>query len=98
MAKNLRSKTGGMGGTKPFAKQPAFDGTQEEYIRKALEENQGRSPEELQRELFEQVRMQKQNGQFDPAGLETFMHSVSPMLSPEQRAQMETLVRQIKNS
>ncbi len=98
MAKDLRSKTKGMGGTKPFAKTTNLDPNQEDFIRKAVEQNQGRDKEDLQRELFERVRAQKQAGQFDPAGLESFMQSVGPMLTPEQRAQMETLVRSLKNS
>ena len=71
---------------------------QEDFIRRAVEQNQGRDKDDLQKELFERVRAQKQAGQFDPAGLESFMQSVGPMLSPEQRAQMETLVRSLKNS
>ena len=93
MAKDLRSRKSGMGGTKPFAKKPEIDPRQEDFIRRAVEQNQGRDKDDLQKELFERVR-----GQFDPAGLESFMQSVGPMLTPEQRAQMETLVRSLKNS
>lgn len=98
MAKDLRSRKSGMGGTKPFAKKQEIDPRQEDFIRRAVEQNQGRDKDDLQKELFERVRAQKQAGQFDPAGLESFMQSVGPMLSPEQRAQMETLVRSLKNS
>ncbi len=98
MAKNLRDKKSGMGGTKPFAQKPEIDSSQEDFIRRAVEQNQGRDKDDLQKELFERVRAQKQAGQFDPAGLENFMQSVGPMLTPEQRAQMETLVRSLKNS
>ena len=86
MAKDLRSRKSGMGGTKPFAKKPEIDPRQEDFIRRAVEQNQGRDKDDLQKELFE------------PAGLESFMQSVGPMLTPEQRAQMETLVRSLKNS
>ena len=95
MAKDLRSRKSGMGGTKPFAKKPEIDPRQEDFIRRAVEQNQGRDKDDLQKE---RVRAQKQAGQFDPAGLESFMQSVGPMLTPEQRAQMETLVRSLKNS
>ena len=98
MAKDLRSRKSGMGGTKPFAKKPEIDPRQEDFIRRAVEQNQGRDKDDLQKERFERVRAQKQAGQVDPAGLESFMQSVGPMLTPEQRAQMETLVRSLKNS
>ena len=70
MAKDLRSRKSGMGGTKPFAKKPEIDPRQEDFIRRAVEQNQGRDKDDLQKELFERVRAQKQAGQFDPAGLE----------------------------
>lgn len=95
MAKKLRD-TKSKKGPVPFIDPGKLDKDQQAYIRKTVEQNRGKSADELKRELFETARAQKQAGQFDPAGLENFMRSVGPMLSPEQYAQMETLVRSLK--
>ncbi len=55
MAKDLRSRKSGMGGTKPFAKKPEIDPRQEDFIRRAVEQNQGRDKDDLQKELFESI-------------------------------------------
>ena len=47
MAKDLRSRKSGMGGTKPFAKKPEIDPRQEDFIRRAVEQNQGRDKDGL---------------------------------------------------
>lgn len=95
MIKKLRD-TKNKKGAVPFTDPGTLDKERQAFFRKTVEQNRGKSADELKRELFETARAQKQAGQFDPAGLENFMRSVGPMLSPEQYAQMETLVRSLK--
>ena len=67
----------------------------EKPARDFLNSMQGKSQEELQQEFFATAQRQMQNGQYDEAAMKQMMDRVAPMLSREQRAKMEQMLRML---
>ena len=67
----------------------------EEDLKKRALEFEGKSEQELMRELFQSVEAGKQDGSFSPDALSAFIEQVSPMLSDEQRRNLQTIASRL---
>ena len=72
------------------------DGVDAESVRRQFGELSGKSESELLTRLFGEIEAGKQDGSFSAEKLSDFMSKVSPMLTEEQRARMESIVKTIK--
>ncbi len=94
MPKDLMGSKRNRRGTQQAAKQT---GVQEADIRKMMGALKGKSPQQMQQELFETARRQMESGQFNPQQIQSFMQSVSPMLDTQQRRKMQELVQKMQH-
>ena len=58
----------------------------------------GKGEEQLIKDIYNNVKAQKESGKLTNAQIEQFAKTVSPMLSPAQREKLNELVIQLKES
>ncbi|MBR4636794.1 MAG: hypothetical protein IKO51_10655 [Clostridia bacterium] len=95
MARNLRDmkKSGARPGpqnNETPAAQPTVE--QRAGVNELVNEYGGKSEEELMGELFRVTGEQKKNGSFDPAAMRRTAESIMPMLTPEQRNKLMSII------
>ncbi|HPD02883.1 MAG TPA: hypothetical protein P5161_05495 [Eubacteriales bacterium] len=71
-------------------------GPSEADILKKIQSYQGKSEDELFSELKSRVAKGKADGSFKDKELDDFMEKVSPMLTPEQRERLKSIVKMLK--
>ena len=78
--------------------QPKYQQTQTELdeIEKSISQYQGMSEDDLQNQLKETVRQQKDAGQFDANALDAMYSQVSSMLNNQQKQKMRDIINKIK--
>lgn len=80
------SHKGAGGGSKPPT---------EEDIRSAAEHYADKSDEELLAEILRTARQGKKDGTINDESIRSFVANISPLLSEEQRARLESVIRLI---
>ncbi len=61
-------------------------------VRKKAEQYATKSDDELLKDIMKTAAQGKANGSLDEQQLKTFVQSVSPMLSEEQRARLQSVI------
>ena len=70
----------------------------EEDIRRAAEQYANKSDEELLSEILRTARQSKQDGTINNESIRSFVASIAPFLSAEQRARLESVIRLIEEN
>ncbi len=68
------------------------------YIKNLAKYYEGKGEEQLIKDIYNNVKAQKESGKLTNAQIEQFAKTVSPMLSPAQREKLNELVIQLKES
>ena len=92
MARSLRNSQKQQGQKIPTT-VPGFS---ENEVMAAYNSVQGKSPKEMEEELFRVAAKEMQDGTFDPNQMDDFLKAVSPMLNPQQRERMASLIAMVK--
>lgn len=94
-AKNNKS-AGGKEKTENNAVPPTAQ--QINYIKNLAKYYEGKGEDQLIKDIYNNVKAQKESGKLTNAQIEQFAKTVSPMLSPAQREKLNELVIQLKES
>lgn len=65
-------------------------------VQKTIDAYSGKSESELMNELKRITGAQMNAGQLTPEGMDAVAQKLSPMLTPQQRARMQAVLRQLK--
>lgn len=68
-----------------------------EMLSQARKKYGGMDENALIAQLLNNVKTQKQNGTYDPTQLLSFVNSISPTLTPEQRTRLESVITVLNN-
>lgn len=94
-AKNNKS-AGGKEKTENNAVPPTAK--QINYIKNLAKYYEGKGEDQLIKDIYNNVKAQKESGKLTNAQIEQFAKTVSPMLSPAQREKLNDLVIQLKET
>lgn len=94
MARSLRNNKSGA----DQPRQGESSNTIPPQMRDAAQAYEGKSQQELMGELMRITQQQKAAGELDDAGIDAIAGSILPMLSPEQREKMDSILRYLKGN
>lgn len=65
-------------------------------LKERIKQYEGKSENELMKQLFSAVEQGKRDGTFSKEALEQFASQVSPMINDEQRQKLQSLMQQLE--
>jgi len=94
LARSLRNNRSGTEQPQQGQEEPKLP----PQMRDAAQAYEGKSQQELMGELMRITQQQKAAGELDDAGIDAMADSILPMLTPEQREKMDSILQYLKGN